>query len=62
MQAVKNQYDASYHVAAPVQFKFNSPEDGHADPLNSICIKFEQYPTGGWILSKNTGQVIIVYS
>jgi len=59
MQAVKNQYDSSYHVAAPVQFKFNSHGDGHSD---SICINFERYPTGGWVLSKNTGQVIIMHS
>ena len=63
MQAVKQQYpDSSYDVAAPVHFRFNSPEDGHSDPQSSICIKFELNPTEEWMLAeKNAGQVCILY-
>ena len=62
MQAVKQQYPG-YDVADPIPFKFNPPEDGHSDPQNSICIKFERYPTGEWVLAKkNAGQVCIYCS
>ena len=64
MQAVKQQYPG-YDVAAPIQFRFKPSEDGHSYPQNSICIQFERYPTGEWMLAKkNAGQVcslIVLY-
>lgn len=61
-QAVKQQYpSSSFDVAAPVHFRFKPPEDSHSDPQHSICIKFEQNPTGEWMLAKkNDGEVCIV--
>ena len=58
-QAVKQQYPcSSYDVAAPINFRFKPSEDGHFDLQNPICIRFERFPTGEWMLAKKNARQV----
>lgn len=58
MQAVQQQYPG-YDVGNPIPFKFKPPEDGRSD--HSICIRFERYLTGEWVLAMKTPGEVCMY-